>query len=322
MPGDDLTEQSLIPRSSAPQIWTATIAEPKFYWYDLLVGGGPLPDFRDPIGRYLRRLQFALDGTMEKRLIYMVISRPRVRIDPKRQVSWGFFSLKLTVPVLIGPEEKKSTISVDLEVPFEATYKKPLVTLDERFITLNWGSMIETYSIHDLIQHFDTGLKAPSKVLYIGQTRDPAARLAKGSHPIVNSLHDANYENDTFILITRFKVAVDTEARDMSEEASVRTQMDVLEAALIRYFEGPSPRLRSDVEIGVRRERMENLQDTYYIERVTVDLGFKQADSFFDLQSDHAGKSRRHLFECVFDNGHAVVKRLSESARPLISLDS
>ncbi|UGQ47546.1 hypothetical protein [Massilia endophytica] len=322
MPGDDMTEQSLVPRSSAPQIWTATVAEPKFYWYDLLVGGGPLPDFRDPTGRYLRRLQFALDGTMEKRLIYFVISRPRVRIDTKRQVSWGFFSLKLTIPVLVGPEEKKNTISVDLEVPFEATYKKPVVALEEQFLTLNWGSMIETYSIHDLIQKYDTGLKMQSKVLYVGQTRDPAARLAKGSHPVVNALHDANHENDTFLLVTRFKVAVDTAARDMSEEASVRTQMDVLEAALIRYFEGPSPRLRSDVENGVRRERMENLQDTYYIERVTVDLGFKQADSFFDMFSDHVEKSRRHLFECVFDNGHAVVKRLSESARPLISLDA
>src|SRR5690349_14579437 len=107
MPGENATEQSLIPRSSAPQAWTATVAETKFYWYDLLVDGGPLPDFRDPVGRYLRRMQFAIDGTMEKRLLYFLVARPRLRFDTARSVSWGFFSLKLTIPILIGAEERK-----------------------------------------------------------------------------------------------------------------------------------------------------------------------------------------------------------------------
>ena len=37
MDGDDNIEAALPPRSSAPQRWTASVAESRFYWYDLLV---------------------------------------------------------------------------------------------------------------------------------------------------------------------------------------------------------------------------------------------------------------------------------------------
>ncbi|GGX91410.1 hypothetical protein GJV26_06810 [Massilia dura] len=318
MPGEDATEQPRIPRSSAPQEWTASVAETKFYWYDLLVGGGPLPDFRDPVGRYLRRMQFAIDGTMEKRLLYLLVSRPRVRIDVQRNVSWSFFSLKLTVPVLIGEEERKSTITIDLDVPFEATYKKPLVQLQDKFLLLNWGALVETFSIHDLIQRFDTGLTFPSTVLYVGQTHDPAGRLAKGQHSPVNRARNAGMlDSDMFLLIQRFDVKVDTAATDLSEEASMRTHVDMLEGALIGYFEGPTSRLRSEMEQGNRRDHLAELQHTYWLEKLTVDLGFQGADHFHDLGSPVAALSRRHLFECVFTAGRPVTRRLGDNARPL-----
>jgi hypothetical protein len=318
MPGEETTEQSLTPRSNAPQVWTASVAETKFYWYDLLVSGGELPDFRDPVGRYLRRMQFALDGTMEKRLLYFLVARPRVRIDTARNVSWGFFSLKLTVPVLIGPEERKGSITMDLEVPFDATYKKPLVQLQDKFLLLNWGSMMETLSVHDLIQRYDTNLEFPSTVLYVGQTRDPEGKIAKGTCSIVNRVRNrVMLDNDTFLLVQRYDVKVDTAARDMSAEASERSQAEMIEAALIAYFEGPTPPLRNEIERGTRREHIADLRDTYYLEKLTVDLGFQGADSFYDLTSEHAPKSRRHLFECVFEEGTPAITRLGEKDRPL-----
>jgi hypothetical protein len=318
MPGEDATEQSLIPRSSAPQVWTASVAETKFYWYDLLVDGTPLPDFRDPVGRYLRRMQFAIDATMEKRLLYFVVARPRVRFDLQRSVSWSFFSLKLTVPVLIGVEERKGTITLDLEVPFEATYKKPLVQVQDKFLFLNWGALVETFSIHDLIQRFDTGLAFPGTVLYVGQTHDPAGRLAKGQNGPVNRARNAAMpDSDIFLLIQNFAVKVETAAADLSEEASHRTHVDMLEGALIEYFEGNTSRLRNDTERGNRRDRLAELQHTYWLEKLTVDLGFEGADGFHVLESEHAPRSRRHLFDCVFDAGRPVIRRLAENARPL-----
>jgi hypothetical protein len=321
MPGEDATEQPGIPRSTAPQAWAASVAETKFYWYDLLVDGNPLPDFRDPVGRYLRRMQFAIDGTMEKRLLYFLVARPRVRIDVQRNVSWSFFSLKLTVPVLIGVEERKSTITLDLDVPFEATYKKPIVQLLDKFLLLNWGALVETFSIHDLIERFDTGLVFPSTVLYVGQTHDPLGRLAKGHHMPVNRARDAAmFESDMFLLIQRFDVKVETTATDLSAEASVRTHTDMLEGALIGYFEGATSRLRSEIEQGNRRDHLADLQHTYWLQKLTVDLGFQGAGHFYDLESALAASSRRHLFESEFIRGQAVTRRLVDDTRPLPAL--
>lgn len=321
MPGEDAAEQPLIPRSSAPQTWAASVAETKFYWYDLLAGGAPLPDFRDPVGRYLRRLQFAIDGTMEKRLLYFLVSRPRVRIDVQRSVSWSFFALKLTVPVLIGVEERKGTITIDLDVPFEATYKKPLVQLQDRFLLLNWGAMVEVLSIHDLIERFDTGLAFPSTVLYVGQTFDPAGKLARGEHAQVNRARNvAMLDNDTFLLVQRFHVQVVTAATELSAEASPRTHVDLLEGALIGYFEDPVSRLRTEIERGNRRDHLAELQHTYWLDKLTVDLGFQGAGHFHDLESATAARSRRHLFDCTFNRGYAVIRRLADNALPLPAL--
>src|SRR5450830_1638655 len=106
---------------NAPQTWNVTVSDAKFHWYDLVAGFPSIPDIRDPVGRYLRRMQFDLEATMEKRLIYFVVNRPRMRFDPSRGTSWGFFSLKLSIPILVGGEEKRDSITIELEVPFAAT---------------------------------------------------------------------------------------------------------------------------------------------------------------------------------------------------------
>lgn len=319
MSSDDAAELAL-PRSSAPQVWEATVSETSFYWYDL-INDPKVPDFHDPIGRYQRRMQFALDATMEKRLMFMLVARPRLRFDPKRSTSWGFFSLKLTIPILIGGEERKSTITVELKPPFEATFKKPLIQLYDKYMTLNWGSMTETFTIHDLMQRHDTGLHYPSKVQYVGQTRDPAGRLAKGRLMAVSNLCDSNAPvYDTLLLVQNFNVAVETETKEFAEQASQRSQMEVLEAALIRYFEGPDA--RSAQEHRLRRERLRSLHEAYQIEQLTIDLGFQESNDFYDLESAVVEKSRRHLFACSFTEGVIAVERLPEQGRPLVSLDS
>jgi hypothetical protein len=321
MSGDDTSELALPPRSSAPQRWEATVAEAKYYWYDLLVNDPQVPDFRDPIGRYQRRMQFALDATMEKRLLFFVVARPRLRFDVKKGTSWGFFSLKLSLPILIGAEERKESITIELDVPFEATFKKPLVQLYDKYVTLNWGSLTETYSVHDLVQKFKTGLAFPSKVQFVGQTRDPAAKLAKGRHMAVNHLLEQNErEFDTFLLIERMNVKVETDAADIAEEASTRTHMDVVESSLIRYFEGEKP-ARSVIEVNTRRERLTTLVETYQLSSLIIDLGFKDADSFHDLLSQQVSVSRRHLLDVAFANGEVSIHRLADDARPLLELE-
>src|SRR5471030_214376 len=167
-----------LPRQqSAPQSWTVSVADAKYHWYDLIAGYPDTPDIRDPIGRYLRRMQFELDAAAEQQHLYCVVTRPRVRFDSKGTVQWGFFSLKLTLPLLMGADEVKETITIELKVPFAATIKKPTVSLTASFVTLNWGGLIETFSVHDVLRQHAHQLKMPSKVL---RRPDPRQRRPAG----------------------------------------------------------------------------------------------------------------------------------------------
>jgi hypothetical protein len=306
---------------SAPQRWHVGIADGKFHWYDLLAGFPEKPDFREPIGRYLRRMQFDLEAANERPLLYCVVTRPRVRYDPARATQWGFFSLKLTVPLLAGADATRDSVTVELKVPFGATVKKPSVILTENFLSLNWGGVIEVLSVHDLLLQYVNDRKIASQVIYVGQTLDPEGRLARGHLPVVQRLRQQHSEHsDTLILVLQPEIEAsspdgdpaDLPLNQMPEAATALAQirMDVLEAALICYFEGPTPAGRYSEEKERRRSRLLEVQQAWELEPVEIDLELDECGSYRYLASEHVAAARRHLFRCKLDDGSVSVAKL------------
>ncbi len=314
-------------RTSAPQTWNVTVADAKFHWYDLIAGFPAVPDIRDPVGRYLRRMQFDLEAAVEKRLIYCVVNRPVIRLDPSRSVQWGFFSLKLTLPVLVGVEQKRDTLTIELTVPMAATLKKPSVTLNERFVTFNWGGLIEARSIHDILQDYPNQFAAPSQVRYVGQTRDPAGRLAKARLSAVQRVHQKYSEdNDTLLLVQRMSVEVVSAQGDPAElaanqnavaaDALQKDRMDLVECTLIRYFEGEQMRGRLEPELQMRRERVREIGAANHLQQFRIDLRLEGADNYHDLMSEHAAMSRSHLLDCRIVGGEIEITRVPDKIAP------
>ncbi|RZT04480.1 hypothetical protein SAMN05216319_3737 [Duganella sp. CF402] len=319
----------LIPqRTAAPQTWVVTVADAKYHWYDLIAGFPAVPDIRDPIGRHLRRMQFDLEATSEKRLLYFAVNRPRVRFDTSRSTSWGFFSLKLTVPLLVGPEEKKDSLTIELTVPFAATLKKPSVAMTDSFLTLNWGGLVEALSIHDLLQQYENHLTDKSEVQYVGQTKDPLGRLARARLVPVQRVHQKfSEDNDMLLLIQRFNVEVLSEDGDPAElevnqnpvaaDILLKDRIDVIECALIRYFEGPEMHGRSDKEADVRRQRLREVQASNNLESFRIDLRLEDAGKYHDLTSRHVPVSRSHIIDCEIVDGNVIVTRVPDKpAKP------
>lgn len=313
---DNLPQQQ-----TAPQSWTVSVADAKYHWYDLIAGFPETPDIRDPIGRYLRRMQFELDAAAEQHHLFCVVTRPRVRFDTKGTVQWGFFSLKLTLPLLMGADEVKETLTIELKVPFAATIKKPSVSLTASFVTLNWGGLIEAFSIHDVLRQHAHQLKMPSKVLYIGQTRDSEGRLAKGRLPVLQKLHQQHSSHfDTLILVQKMAVEVISSDGDPAAQpryahpaaaaALQRDRMDIVEAALIRYFEGASPRHRNHEERTMRSARVHEAQMASNLEQLTIDLQLEQMEHYRYLCSEHVASAKRHLLSCDAAGGDVQVSAL------------
>ncbi|WP_295992379.1 hypothetical protein [Rugamonas sp.] len=311
---------------NAPQTWSVSVSDAKFHWYDLVAGFPSVPDIRDPVGRYLRRMQFDLEATTEKRLLYFVVTRPRIRFDAKRTTQWGFFSLKLTIPLLVGVEEERDSITIELEVPFAATLKKPTVTLFEQFITLNWGGLVEAWSIHDVLQNFDNDHKFPSKILYVGQTKDPSGRLAKGRLAAIQKLHQQYSEDsDMLLLVQRLTFAVASDEGDPADlpenqnpvavDALSKDRMDLVENALIKYFEEPSTRTRSAQEMLGRRERIVEVQAAHKVEQFRIDLRLEESGKYHELKSDKVATSHAHVIDCVVLGSEIGVTRVVPEVR-------
>ena len=305
---------------SVPQQWEVSVANAKYHWYDLIAGFPAIPDIRDPIGRYMRRMQFELEAATENHHLFFVVTRPRIRFDTARPTQWGFFSLKLTLPLLVGADELKEAITIELSIPFAATVKKPTISVTENLLTLNWGGMQEVLSVHDVLQNYENGLKIPSKVVYVGQTRDPAGRLSKGRLPEVQKLHHQYSEHhDTLLLVKQMQVSASSELGDpaawpanQSDDAAdavASMRMDVLEAALIRYFEGAAPRGRNADEKARRQERLRAIAENEKLEYFAIKLDLPEAGNYRYLASEQVASSRQHLLDCVLEDGHAIVTR-------------
>ncbi|MFS2007226.1 hypothetical protein ACEN9F_26800 [Duganella sp. CT11-25] len=305
--------------TAAPQSWMVRVADAKYQWYDLVAGFTEKADIRDPIGRYLRRTQFELEAVAEKRHLFFAVTRPRVRFDVTGVVQWGFFSLKLTLPLLMGAERTKENLTIELTVPFSATLKKPTVTLTENFITLNWGGCIEALSIHDVLQTYAHHLRIPSKVVYVGQTRDEDARLSKGRLPALQKLRaQFSLDYDTLLLVQRMEFDVSCADGDpadlphnehpMAADALLAERMDVIEAAMIRYFEGGNnPRLRNAEEREARSARLTEVQESNHLSQFTIDFELAEARNYSYLSSEFVTSARRHLLSCFIADGQATV---------------
>jgi hypothetical protein len=305
-------------RTTAPQSWMVRVADAKYHWYDLIAGFAEKPDIRDPIGRYMRRMQFELEATAEKRHLFFAVTRPRVRFDITGVVQWGFFSLKLTLPLLMGAEQTKESITVELKVPFAATMKKPTVILTENFISLNWGGLVEVFSVHDLLQTYAHTLKLPSKVSYVGQTRDPDGRLGKGRLGAMHKLRaQFGMEYDTLILVLGVEVEVNCADGDpaalphneyaLPADILHAERMDAIEAALIRYFEGSAPRLRPLDERKARSERLAAVQVANHLAQYTIDLELPETGFYNYVSSEFVTSAKRHILSCFIADGQAQV---------------
>jgi hypothetical protein len=307
--------------AAAPQRWHIALSNAKFHWYDLVSGFPAVPDIRDPVGRYLRRMQFDLEAAAEKHLVYFAVLRPRIRFDTARDPQWGFFSLKLTLPVIMGAERRASNIVIELKPPIGATLKKPTLTLNDTLLTLNWGGQVEVLSIHDVMQHYQNDLKIPGKVVHVGQTRDADARLSKGRVCALQKLQQQHGEYfDLLVLMQQVDLSVDCDYGDPADwpenqtlpalEALHRCRSDIVEGALIRYFEGPWMQTRSSVEKSARRERLRQVHAASQLQQMTIDLQPRHAGNFQNLFSEHAESACQHLFSCDIVDGEAIVTKL------------
>lgn len=286
-------------RTTAPQSWMVRVANAGYYWPELITGLAGQTGLPAPVGRYLQRMQSGLDACAAQHQLFLAVTRPRVRFDVTGMVQWGFFSLKLTLPLLLGADQARDHITIELRMPPTATVNKPSVVLSEHFISLNWGGTVEVFSVHDLLRLYGHARQLPSKVVCVGRMPDVLRTRAADGY-------------DTLLLALGVEVEVncaegDPAAHAGDADALHAERADMIEAALIRYFEGSTPRHRSSEERQARSARLLAIQAANNLVQYTIDLALPDSGNYQQLCSEFVSAAGRHLLSCFIADGQAQV---------------
>ena len=104
--------------------------------------------------------------------------------------------------------------------------------------------------------------------------------------------------------------------RKKAADMLLKDRIDVIECALIRYFEGPEMHGRSDKEAEVRRQRVREVAQANNLQGFRIDLRLEDAGAYHDLYSRHASASRNHIIDCKLADGNVIVTRVPQKTKP------
>lgn len=229
--------------NNAEKSWHITIDSSYFLWYDLIIDP-PFDEAKKELKEMLNNFKEYVESTNEKRFIYFVTSRKKVRFNVKKQPKFSFFDRrKLTIYFLIGNKGKRK---IEIYFPSEIPNN---VTVDEKFIYFHRESSESlAYPIHYFLRDFGINLGIASEVHYVGITEDPVRRTLGFKH---RGLTEILYkvptsENDIFLTVNTFKVGSFTKIEEraidiistnsMIYDIPLEKEGLVIEKALIYYF--------------------------------------------------------------------------------------
>jgi hypothetical protein len=106
--------------------------------------------------------------------------------------------------------------------------------------------------------------------------------------------------------------ALEANQNPIAADLLLKERIDVVECALIRYFEGPEMHGRSDKEAEVRKQRLREAQTVNNLTSFRIDLRLEDPGKYDDLFSRHAAGSRGHIIDCTIVDGDVIITRVPE----------
>ena len=232
--------------------WHVTLEESTYHWYDQVAR---FPDSQNDlreIRRELKNVQQKARKSTNRRFVYFLVSRPKIRIAPSRKIRRELFSNRAIIKISLGNDEVRRKFAFDLK----RIVKKinSFVEITDRFVLVEDAETnVVKYNVHQFLQKCGFSFRAPSTVRYVGDTGTPFNRLLKREHRglfdmVYNlGLNDFDYFIFTHIInVTRhnrqrplgddFFTLNLSSSKDPEDPIDLNKEGVVVENALIEYF--------------------------------------------------------------------------------------
>lgn len=223
------------------QTWLHTITEPHNLHPDI--------DTSQVTRNFLRAFKNTVKESFDKKFIYFICSRKRVRFNVKKQPCSTFFRQKIKIYLII---ENRTHINITISKnhPILSIINPSRIIVTEENITFYDNDLnTVTMDVHKFLMEFNINLGISNRVEYVGLTVSPDERPTDLNHAGLSRIllgHAHKKElRDYFIYHHVFKVLNETQssfginfliANGWTDEIDIKTEADIIEKSFILYF--------------------------------------------------------------------------------------
>lgn len=306
--------------------WFVELQQTQMFWYELLVNGHKEFDTRKHIFEQLKLLKEKVESCLEKRFIYFICSRKKIRFCTQTPpVSTPFIGY-MKIRVLVGREKAAQEFVVPALYDEYQNLILPEVDTTGRFIVFTHPSGHKTsFSVHDYLLEFGVKLGYSTKVEYVGITKNPDTRPLNGVHGgLTDVLYNvSNDDNDILIYFNLFKVISNATgnkynisyniANSIIDEVKVDQEGEVIEKSFRFYFDSNNQTRHRCTE---RREIVNDLKQMSKHSNIQcVHMLFEVDDEseYYKFYSSKVEPKHAHCFTVELDKDDITVKNLNSS---------
>ncbi|MEL7982603.1 hypothetical protein AAG584_21405 [Vreelandella titanicae] len=296
----------------AEKVWVVELQRYHKYWYDLVVNPNEVADYFDTrklIVDYLRGVKKQVEENLEKRFVYFICSRTKIRFNTGKKTTYNPITKKVKIHVLIGKEKIRKSITCKFYDIHENKFCRPKVDMSEKYITITDSSGdLTTTSIHDFLEDANVFLGIDSKVEYVGYTKNPHTRPTNGSHTglsdVLYKIADENH--DALIYFNVFKVSTRAISQNsminfmianaMTDEVDVEFEGSLLEKCFIFYFDSVSQSRNKEKELIELKKALHKISVENNINSIHISYEFEKTNEYGIFSSSKVSPKIGHIF--------------------------
>ena len=310
---------------SANKKWVVELERYHKYWYDLIVHPDEVAEYFDTrklIVNYLKQLKITIEENLDKRFVYFICSREKVRFNLKKKSSYNPFTKKVKIHILVGREQKKRSIKSKFYDRGLKRLSKPKIQLTDKYITLtDSNGDLTTASIHDFLEQSEIDLGISSNVEYVGYTENPHTRPTNGSHTgLSDTLYKVSNENcDTLIYFNIFRVITDglnqnsminfAIPNSMTDEIGADDEGKIIEKCFLFYFDAFNQSRNKKNELSELKNNLINLAENNNINSVSFYYEFEDVNDYGTFSSTKVKPNHSHRFSVSIKNNDVEISR-------------
>ena len=303
---------------NADKDWVIELQESNNIWYDLIANPNEYNlkiSTKKIIVDQLKSLKKEIESNLEKRFIYFICTRTKVRFNIQKKVTFNSLTKKLTIHLLIGKNKIKKSIKIQPVDLDGNIVNNPKVEITEKFITIfDEKNFFIVYPIHDLLSVYNIKLNIYTNVHYVGYTKNPDTRPTNGAHSGFNDvLYNVSHDdNDIFIFFNIFKVTAVTRDNNfnkkiifpnsMSDEINLDDEGLIIEKCLILYFNSQNQIKNRKAEKTELENYLINISNNKKIKSIQFHYEFEKYNEYWKLYSSRITASMKHLFSIEINN--------------------